>query len=102
MRNIEPSYRELTDVITIMELAYHELADAIILQAVDDYRKALDGKSYGEDSKKSPEWVKRECEKFFRSSWYRSLTKIDGEFLIEQLKREHNEKVRRKQSCKLK
>jgi hypothetical protein len=106
MRTIEPEYRELTDVIndtiTITKASYRELADAIILQAVDDYRKALDGKSYSQHVNKTPEWVKKECKKFFRSSWFRALTKIDGDFLIEQLEREHNEKVRRKQSCKLK
>lgn len=106
MHTLETEFRDLSsvinDTIIISEASYRELADAIILQAVDDYRKALDGKSYIQHVNKTPEWVKKECEKFFRSSWFRALTKIDGDFLIEQLEREHNEKVRRKQSCKLK
>lgn len=104
MHTLETEFRDLSSVINdtviISKASYRELADAIILQAVDDYRKALDGKSYLQS--KSPKWVIKECEKFFHSSWFRALTKIDGDFLIEQLEREHNEKVRRKQSCKLK
>ena len=76
---------------------YQDLTNAIVVQAADDYRKALDGKSYSK--LKTPEGVIEELEKFFHSSWYRMLTKVDGDFLIEQLKREHNEKIRKEQLC---
>lgn len=83
-----------------IEVCYRDLAIAIIKQAADDYRKALDGKTYSENPKKDSEWVKREVEKFFHSPWYRTLTKVDGDFLIEQLHREHNERIRKEQLCK--
>lgn len=99
MRTMELEFLDLYDAvdntIVVTELAYQELANAIVLRAVDDYRNALDGKTYDENPRHTPQWVMKECEKFFRSSWYRSLTKVDGEFLIEQLKREHNEKIRK-------
>ena len=79
-----------------IEEAYCNLANAIVIQAADDYRKALDGKTY---SNKKPKTVIKEVEKFFHSAWYRMLTNIDGDFLIEQLHREHNEKGRKEQLC---
>ena len=75
-----------------MQSVYQDLANAIVLTAVEDYRNALDGKSY--NPCKSPKAVIEECEKFFRPSWYKVLTKVSGEYLIEQLKREHREKER--------
>lgn len=83
-----------------IEHAYRDLADAIVIQATNDYRNALDGKTYSKNSRHTPEWVIRECKRFFHTSWYRMLTKVDGDFLIEQLEREHNEKVRKeKELC---
>lgn len=68
---------------------YEKLANAIILQAVNDYRKAL------KRLKKNPEnkmasYTKKECERFFRSGWYTSLTAINPEMLIEKLNKEVN------------
>ena len=80
-----------------IEEAYRNLADAIIIQAAADYRKALNGKTYYES--KPPEWVMKEVESFFHSSWFRTLTKLDGDFIIEQLHREHNERIRKEQLC---
>lgn len=83
-----------------IEQAYQNLANAIVIQAADDYRNALDGKTYDRYNHTTPERIIKECKRFFHSSWYRMLTKIDGDFLIEQLDREHNEKVRKeKESC---
>lgn len=64
---------------------YRDLCDAIILQAVHDYRNALRGVTYDEKPVKS---VVRECERFFRSEYFRLLTKISPEYLIESLKKE--------------
>ena len=64
---------------------YHELYNAIILQAVNDYRKALGGVGY--DSK-PPEYVIMECENFFRSQYFSLLTKVPGEHLIERIRKE--------------
>jgi len=69
---------------------YERLANAIVLQGVWDYRKAL------KKLKKNPkdeEVVKAisQIEKFFRSGWYQLLTSIDGEFLINKLREEVSE-----------
>ena len=76
-----------------IDRAHQELANAIVKQAVDDYRKALRGKGY---NGRKPERIKEEIEKFFRSHYFEILTKVKGEYLIERLKKEHEEEERRK------
>ena len=66
---------------------YQNLANAIILMAVEDYRDAL------MKLKKRPHYgpaqdMKNEVERFFRSDWYRELTSVDGEILIKKLQEE--------------
>lgn len=63
---------------------YKELANAIILQAAKDYRKALKYDARGR---------KREIERFFRSEYFSTLTNISGEMLIQKLKAEVKEVV---------
>lgn len=65
--------------------SFRPLMDAIILQAVADYRKALVGVGYGSTP---PEDVATECERFFRSDYFRMLTRVSGEYLIERLRKE--------------
>lgn len=79
-----------------MQDSYENLANAIVIQAVNDYRAALDGQGYDH---KSPAVVIKEIEKFFRSSFFRMLTKVKGEYLIEQLRKEHKEKERKEKLC---
>jgi hypothetical protein len=71
------------------ETAYRNLANAIILQAVKDYRDALNGISYDHHS---PEKIIKDIEKFFHSSYFEVLTKVKGEYILDRLKQEHNEK----------
>ena len=59
-----------------------KLTAAIILLAVRDYRTAL----ADDDSR-----VISECERFFRSEWFESLTRLDGDYLIREIRREHKE-----------
>ena len=80
-----------------MHEPYENLANAIIVQACNDYRAALDGTGY--EYKPAPACLK-ELEKFFRSSYFRMLTKVKGEYLIERIKQEHREKLRKEQLCK--
>jgi len=66
---------------------YQNLANAIILQAVDDYRKALRTLSlypYDRDACSEEQSIKR----FFRSGWFKVLTNLDPEALIERLNKE--------------
>lgn len=58
----------------------YNLTNAIVLQACKDYRTAL---------KWEDKPTIREVERFFRSEWYKMLTTIDGEFLIDKLKKEY-------------
>ena len=69
---------------------YENLANAIILQAVKDYRDAL------KKLEKRPNYepakiMKNEVERFFRSAWFRELTSVYGEFLISKLQAEVEE-----------
>ena len=63
---------------------YQNLANAIILTAVKDWRSAgrkLKRKPKNKDAK----ILLEECESFFRSEWFASLTDVDGEILIRKL-----------------
>lgn len=55
---------------------YENLANAIILQAVKDYRLSDDEQELAE------------IERFFRSGWFGVLSKVDPEYLIRQLRKE--------------
>lgn len=66
---------------------YENLANAIILQAVKDYRMAL--KSLKANPRNRDALADRnEIERFFRSQWFTVLTSVDGEMLIRSLKEE--------------
>ena len=69
---------------------YTELANAIVIQAVKDYRKAL------KTLKRYPRYepakaVVAEVEEFFRSDWYRTLTSVDADMLMTKIRREIND-----------
>jgi hypothetical protein len=67
--------------------AYENLANAIILLAVKDYRRALKLLSKNPHSRSAIAAV-NEMERFFRSDWYENLTSVDGEMLIRKLREE--------------
>ena len=57
---------------------YERLGNAIVLQAVSDYRVALKKiKAHPKNREAISEAL--EIEKFFRSGWYSILTDVDGE-----------------------
>lgn len=66
---------------------YTHLANAIILQAVSDYRKSLRGEKA--DIYIPVEDMKKDCEKFFQSEWFSTLSKIDGRQLMRKLQEEY-------------
>lgn len=91
---------EVRIIMQITEYHAQEIANGIILQAVNDYRRALDGKAYETKCHNiTPEHIIVDCERFFRSKYFHLLTKVDGEYLIRKLRREHEEKVRKEQVC---
>ena len=66
---------------------FEELANAIVIQAARDYTKALKKlKKYPRDAEAKQ--MRNDCENFFRSPWYKTLTSVDGEFLIRKLQAE--------------
>ena len=66
---------------------YENLANAIVLQAVKDYRDALK-RLKKKPSNHAAMSDAMECERFFRSGWYNALTSVDGEYLIQKLREE--------------
>ena len=66
---------------------YEQLANAIVLAAVQDYR-AVNKKLHGRQKNKEAEATKAECLRFFRSGWFQTLTSVDAEYLIRKLDQE--------------
>ena len=66
---------------------YEQLANAIVLAAVRDYRDANRKLSRGRKNQAAHE-TKEECLRFFRSGWFKALTEIDPEYLIKKLDEE--------------
>ena len=58
---------------------YQELANAIVLQAVKDYRMTDDEREL------------KEIERFFRSTWFGVLTSVDPGLLISKLRKEEQQ-----------
>lgn len=66
---------------------YENLANAIVLDAVKDYRKAL--KRLRKNTRNSIAVSERDViERFFHSPWFGVLTKVDPEYLITKLNKE--------------
>ena len=67
---------------------YEEITNAIVIQACKDYKKA-----YKQSLRKSgivgeADEELAELEEFFRSEWYKKLTEVDGEYLMERIRNE--------------
>ncbi len=58
------------------QVNYENLANAIIIQAVYDYRNS----SYFQ--------TRNAIKRFMRSDWFKILTTVDGELLIDKLEQE--------------
>lgn len=66
---------------------YENLANAIILQAVKDWRSAV--RTLKKRTRYDPaKQIKEECERFFLSDWFEVLTSVDGRLLLRKLKEE--------------
>lgn len=70
----------------LIDYQFEELANAIICRAVEDYRKALAKRNRNTNT--SPAIAT--LEKFFRSDYFSTLTKISGEYIIEKVRKEIN------------
>ena len=66
---------------------WDDLAQAIIVQAAEDYRKTLKWlKKYPKNRRLLQS--KRECESFFRSDWFTVLTNADPERILDRIRKE--------------
>ena len=74
---------------------YENLANAIILQAVMDYRHALRKLRKSSEDYQAKDRI-AEVERFFRSRWYSLLTDVDGEMILERLRKEVQHDKRRR------
>lgn len=67
-----------------MSDGYADLANEIIMQSVRDYRKSL--KTLKSDATdKQANKMKRDVERFFKSEWFKSLTSISPELIMERV-----------------
>ena len=67
--------------------SYQNLVDAIMMRAVKDYRRALRILRVNPEHKLSRS-RKRDVETFFRSQWFCDLCDLDGEMLINRIRKE--------------
>lgn len=67
---------------------YENIANAVILQACIDYKRG-----YGNFLRDGDTSKLKELEKFFRSDWYRELTDLDGEYLMQRLREDIESKA---------
>ena len=70
---------------------WQALAEAVVIQAANDYRSALTQKRLYPET--PIEKTIEECERFFRSEWYQVLTPVDGEKIMKRIKGEINERI---------
>ena len=66
---------------------WESLANAIVLQAVKDYREARK-KHRKRPKNEDAKLMIADCEAFFCSDWFAALTDIDGEALLRKLQEE--------------
>lgn len=66
---------------------FENLANAIILQAVKDYRTAWK-KLKRNPKNKDAKLMVEDCERFFCSDWFGQLTSVDGKMLLKKLQEE--------------
>lgn len=72
--------------------AYEHIAKGIVIQAIEDYRNTLRGKSINKHVNVMKDM--KELERFFRSEWFTYLCDWDGETLMKIIK-EQEEKDER-------
>ena len=75
----------MTDKTTMQ--CWEDLANAIVLQAAEDYAADLRALRRRPDLKPREE-RKRSTERFFRSRWFRILSDADGEELMTKIRKE--------------
>ena len=68
-----------------MQEAWEDLANAIIIEAVEEYKQDLIHLARNPESEAAQRQAARQ-EQFFYSDWYDTLTNMDGRRLVRKLK----------------
>ena len=63
------------------------LANAIIIQAADDYRISLRRLKLNRMNREYLR-MKEDCESFFLSEWFEQLTNVDGKSIMKRIQKE--------------
>ena len=66
---------------------YEALANAVVLQAVKDWRDSVKKLNKGKRNV-AAESMKAECERFFTSPYFNTFTELDGNMLLYKLQSE--------------
>ena len=66
---------------------YEQLAMVIVMQAVEDWRAAANA-AMQQSEHESSNRMRAECERFFLSGWFTTLTGLDGSYVLRRLKKE--------------
>ncbi len=70
-----------------MKNTWEELANAVVLQAVKDWRDSVKKLKNGRKNTNAQD-MKDECEKFFKSPEFSIFTAVDGNLILMKLQRE--------------
>lgn len=76
---------------TAIDECYQNLANAIILQAVKDFRRCIKIVKRNGRNKEVAVKEMREIVEFIKSPWFKSLTNLEPQILLRKLKEEVNE-----------
>lgn len=76
---------------TAIDECYQNLANAIILQAVKDFRRCIKIVKRNGRNKEVAVKEMREIVEFIKSPWFKSLTNLEPQILLKKLKEEVNE-----------
>lgn len=76
---------------TAIDECYQSLANAIILQAVKDFRRCIKIVKRNGRNKEVAVKEMREIVEFIKSPWFKSLTNLEPQILLRKLKEEVNE-----------
>lgn len=68
---------------------YENLANAIVMQAVKDYREARH-KLRRRPKNADAQLMIEDCERFFQSEWFETLTNVNGEVILKKLQQEED------------
>ncbi len=71
---------------------YQLLANAIVLQAANDWKRArleMDKAQPFSSTWMRWDYLRKQCVVFFLSGWCGKLTKLDGTYILERLKKEY-------------